>query len=123
MLIDPKLNCLGPVNVYLNRRIIEDLLDPQVSQARNRGQCGFQPARNSVVVVNADTGDLYVNRCRQAEAEHLAHDVGGLEIDFNVRVLPRNRLADLLPITCSRMVLGLERDRHIGVLRTTLSFW
>src|SRR6266851_1270408 len=117
-LIDTKLNCLGPVNVYLNRRIIENLLDTQVSKARNGSQRGFKPACDVVVVIKAVTGNLDVNRRRQAEAEDLTDNVGSLEIDFNVRILSRDRLADLLPITCGRMVLWLERDRHIGVLRT-----
>src|SRR5216683_1418395 len=117
-LVDTKLNCLGPVNVYLNRRIIENLLNTQVSKARNGCQRVFKPARNVVVVIKAVTGNLHVNRCRQAEAEDLTDDVGGLEIDFNVRILSRDRLPDSLAIACRWMVFWLERDRHIGVLRT-----
>src|SRR6266851_5305515 len=68
-LIDAKLSCLGPVNVYANRRIIQDLLDTQISKARNGSERGFKAARDVIVVIKAVTGNLHVDRCRQAKAE------------------------------------------------------
>ncbi len=69
------LQCLGPVHSYIERRIIERLLDMQVGQPGDLMQLCHDLLGNIVIGLNVVSFDLNVDRCGQTEIENLGHDI------------------------------------------------
>ncbi len=117
LLRDAELERLGAININLEGRIILRLRDPEIADPWDKLHAILQAQCDIVVGLQIVAVDLCVDRGGQAEIEHLAHDVGGLKIRGDVGILAPQQLANLLLVHLGRLMVGLQLDQQIGVLR------
>ena len=70
---------------------------------------------DAAIVGNVGTVDLNVDRRRQTEVQGLGHDVGRQDIESHSGKLARELLAQGPDVAGSRVVLLIQRDKHIGI--------
>ena len=110
-----------PVDVHLQRRVVQHLHQVRVGDARDLGACARSNCRPRPVARSKfDVLDLHVDRRRQAEIQHLADDVGGLEIEDAAGELVRAAGADGADVVDRRVVVGLQRDQDLRVHRADI---
>ena len=118
LLRDAELQGLGAIDVDLEGRIVLRLGNAEIADARESVRISLLQAQRDVVVgVQIVAVDLRIDRRGQAEIEHLADDVGGLKIHGDVGKLGGQQFADLLLVAGGRLMVGLELDQQVGVLR------
>ena len=86
----PQQRRLAAIDVDVERRIVEGLLDAQVHDARDLVQAGEQGVGVGAVAIDVEAGHLHVERRRQAEIEDLADDVRRQEGEARGRVTARS---------------------------------
>ncbi len=111
-----RLQCFGPVHSYIERRIIERLLDMQVGQPGDLMQLRHDVLGNVVIGLNVVSFDLNVDRRGQAEIENLGHDVGRQKIEGRPGKLAGKLLAKGTNILRRGVMVLAQRHQHIGVI-------
>src|ERR1700733_13551901 len=71
------LGCLGAVDRDLQRRIVEWLLDVQISRTGNAAHVGHHILRYLMTELNIVAFDLHIDGRRKAKVQNLSHHVGG----------------------------------------------
>src|SRR5690242_17049124 len=72
--------------------------------------------RNPVVRVKVTANNLNVDGGGQAKVQDLTHDIRRLEEELRSRKIERQIFAQLLYVSCSRvMMLLIERDEYLGI--------
>ncbi len=94
LLRDAELERLVAIDVDAEGRIVLRLGDSQIADAGNLPHAILQAQRDVVVGLQVVAVDLRVDRGGQAEIQHLADDVGGLEICGHVWKLVREKTAE-----------------------------
>ena len=61
--------------------------------------------------------DLGVDRGGQTEVQHLADDIGGLEVSGDLGKIAREQAANLVLVHRGRLMFGRQLDQYVGVLR------
>ena len=106
----------GSIDVDLQGRRVEGLLNARVGDSRDAGDLGQQLVGIGAVGLDLRADDLHVDRRGQAEVENLGHNVGGQEGEGRARKLARQLFAHRLHV--SRR-LGLptvvQGDEDIGI--------
>ena len=109
------LDGLGAIDVHLNSRQIEELVDAQIHGAGHGAKLAEQIGGEGVVGGQVRTGNLDVDGRRQAEVQNLADDVGRQEVEGHAGKFARQLAAQLVDVEVRGPVAGLERDQDIGV--------
>ncbi len=104
------------VDIDVQRRLLERLLDPRIGDAGDlfdarQQRVGVLPIRRHIV---AD--DLQVDRRGDAEIEDLADHVGRQKGERGAGKLTRQLLAQRLDVVRGRRVVRVQADQHVGVL-------
>src|SRR5271156_1744913 len=110
------LERLGAIDVNLECGIVERLGDSDVDEAREAAHLVLQSSGDGIVGGQVVAGDLHVDGGRQTEIQHLADDVGGLKVAFDLRKVDRQHLPNPIFIHRGRAMPGLELDQNVSVL-------
>ena len=97
-LADPNQLGASPVDVDIERRRVEGLLDARVRDAGHVFDLGENRIRIVAVGFEVRSDDLHVDRRRQAKVENLRHDVGRQEREVRSRKLARQDFAHRLDV-------------------------
>ncbi len=92
------LDGLGAIDVDLNSRQIEELVNAQIHRAGNAAKLAEKIGGESVVGVQVRTGDLNIDGRRQTEVQNLADDVGGQEVERYAGKFARQLAAQLVDV-------------------------
>ena len=115
--VKPDLVGQRAVDVHVELRIVEHLLDAQIGDAGNRADAFEQIGGVGVVGLLIVADHLDVDRRRQAEIEDLRDDVGRQEGEGRIRELLRQYGAQLLDEGFRRPVVFLQADQGVAVHR------
>ena len=104
------------IDVDLQRRRVDHLVQVHVDGARNASHAGGDLQRDLVRRLLVVAGDLHVDRRRQPEVQDLADDVRRLEEEGHAGKLPRQRFPQRLHPAGGRLVtLRIQRDEDLTV--------
>jgi hypothetical protein len=103
------------VDLDIERREVEHLRNARIDHARNTLHHLQELLRRRVGALQVLILDLDRDRGGQTEIEHLAHDIGGLEVDGRAGELVGKLLAYEPAIMLRRLVRLVERDQHLAV--------
>ena len=107
----------GAVDVDIDLRIVEHLLDAQIGDAGHLADALQEIGGIGVVGLLVVADDLHVDRRRQAEIEDLRDDVGRQEREGRSREFLRQYGAQRLDEVGGRTVIFLQADQGVAVLR------
>ena len=105
------------VDLDIDLRIVEHLLDAQVGDAGHRADALEQIGGVGVVGFLIVADHLHVDRRRQAEIEDLRDDVGRQERECGAGKFLRQDGAQPLDVVGGRCVIFLQADQRVAVLR------
>ena len=105
----------GTVDVDIDLRVVEGLLDAQIGDAGHRADALQQIGGISIAGVPIRADDLHVDWRRQAEIEDLRDDVRRQERKGGARELLRQHGAQLFDIIRCRSMAFLQGYQHIGI--------
>ncbi len=106
---------LGAVDIDLEVRVVELLLDARVDHAGHRAHLVEDLVGDDAVAGDVGAVDLDVDRRRHAEVQDLRDDVGRQEVERHAGKSARQVAADRRDVIRGRPVIGLERDHDVGV--------
>src|SRR6202158_4931896 len=130
--IEAKLRGPGPIDLGVESRSIDFLLQMRVDDARNRGKALTElPCNRKIVLVVAHRPDVDLRR--QSEVQNLRYDIGRLEIEYVLRECGGQYLTQFLDVVGGRLVALLERHvddaivdpdrRAVGECQIVASRW
>src|ERR1700687_812403 len=99
-------------------RLIEGLLDTQVTRSRNRRNPAQQFVGELAVVRQVVAGYLDVDRGRKAEIQDLAHDVRRKKRKIHAGKLFSQLQTQIVDILFGRPMSRVQRDQNVGVRGT-----
>ena len=105
------------VDVDVEGRFAERLLDARVDQAGNVAQSAQQVLRVGEILVEIGSANLHFDRRRRAEIQDLADDVGRQERKRRAREARRQFLAQRADVLGGRPVILAQADLDLAVLR------
>jgi hypothetical protein len=111
----PHILRAAAVDLDVELRIVEILLDAHVGNARHVADLRLQFLRERVVGCDVKSADLDINGRRGAEIQNLADDVGGQESEADAGIRLRQRCPQLTHIVRGRAMVFFQRDENVGI--------
>src|SRR5262249_57005379 len=112
---DAKFRRALAVDLDIERREVEHLRYARVDHARDALDHLQELLRSRIRALQILILDLNRDRGGQTEIEHLAHDIGGLEIDGRAGEFVGKLLAYQPAIMLRRLVRFVEPEQHLPI--------
>ena len=110
----PHLAREGAVDVDIQGRCVERLLDARIGDARHLADALQQLVGIGAVGLQIVADHLHIDRRRQAEVQDLGDDVGRQEGEGRAGEQPRQPLTQRVDVAVGRMVVRLQRNQDIA---------